>query len=106
MSKFENVKVLTHTGKFRQSEKDMFCWGRVVAIHKIGTIEIIEYLPCSIRNDREPATTPYFHINGDSQSTGSLDSAIICALALKYGGLNNQAGALICKMLGIPTKSE
>ena len=101
MSVFRNVKVMNVTGYIlKQKEYDMFCWGRVVAIHKIGTSEIIEYIP-TMNGSRELACTNYFHINGHNQSVLTLDSAIVCALAFKYDGGDSRAGHYICRMLGI-----
>jgi hypothetical protein len=101
--KFENVKVLNCTSPtLTNREYDMFCWGRVKDIHKIGEYEIIEYLDlkmvgCTIT--REVADNIQFHINGASCCADTLDKALITAIANKHN--NRHAIDFICKGLGI-----
>ncbi len=88
-----------------------FTWGKVVAFHKIGRYELVEYH--SFRYERSARTdeleqTTMFHIYVDGKSTstssGMLESAIVRAIAL--GNLEfNEArwmAAAAVKVLGLP----
>ena len=86
-------------------ERDMFPWGRIVAVHTIGDYEIIEYLArksdgCTLTT--ELTDTHMFHVNGQSCDFPSLDYALIGAIAMKYNGNDTHATYYACKMLGLP----
>lgn len=81
-----------------------FCWGPVIRVHEIADFAIIEYL------DKHHDAKNTFHpvqilddgsVRDFSRSYGGLEEAIVCALALKYDGLNSQAGGFFCKMIGL-----
>ena len=100
MAKFDNVKVLGITDPiFSLKEREMFCWGRVKAIHRMSDIEIIEYWPWS---ENGFSSKEEFYINGFSVSTSTLDTAIVMGLDMKYNGYGSNAAVYACKVLGIP----
>jgi hypothetical protein len=105
MSRFENVSncyAKNASKVMSKGEKDMFCWGRVVEVHKIGDHEIIECIPRKTDSEILDFDAPHeFHVNGASWHCNSLDAAIMGALAYKYDGSNTQAPRLFCKALGI-----
>ena len=112
--KFENLKV--YSGKpgapFYHYEDQMFCWGRITAIHHFGEYEIIEYLEMKRIpfgdnsgvniSSTEVSNTTYFHINGTSNSAPTLEMAIIEAIAMKYDGLNTQAHVYFARAIQLP----
>lgn len=99
MSKFDNVRVIKTVGKFTRMEQEMFCWGRVLFVHKISDIEIIEYNPATNIGDMPLTSVKEFHVNGCSTSAPSLDAAIITAICYNHGQSN--AVGFICKGLGL-----
>jgi hypothetical protein len=102
---FKNVKVLGITGTHLiKREREMFCWGRVVAVHKVGDHEIIEYLDrkmdgCTITY--ELTDKHMFHVNNVGQSCNTLDEALLTAIAVKYDGVNTQAHSFMSRAIGI-----
>jgi hypothetical protein len=106
MIKFENVtpRYANKTGQMTREEADMFCWGRVVAVHRIGEYEIIEYLDrlrdgCTIL--KTVGTEHLFHVNSHGCSCTSLDEALVSCIAYKYDGISSQAVRLFCKGIGM-----
>ena len=105
MSKYENVKVSTKNPNepITQKEYNNFWLGRVVFIHRIGNVEIIEYKEGQI--GYVPSTESSYAINGINITMHSLDSAIVEVLIHKYNkdcGYN--VGMYVCRMIGIPLK--
>lgn len=77
-------------------------WGEVKKIHKISNIQIIEYLSKGFSNEESNNKIGFsIYLDYKSTSTGAsnLDSAILSALAIKYGDSNSSYYA--SKVLGM-----
>lgn len=66
-----------------------FAWGKVIGIHAIGRYTFVEYFGRAYENGRptgEDEIKPSFHVYVDGKSTshsaGSLESALVHAIAL------------------------
>ena len=90
------VKPAKHGKNITQEGIDDFPWGRVIKVHTIGGIDIIE-CPHYKRNgctitDEETARTEFHpYINGKAvgESFFNLERAILGTLIRKHLGLNN-----------------
>jgi hypothetical protein len=85
-----------------------FTWGRLVKVHRIGDYQVVEFNP--EKSEREPGEYPYedtteYHpyVAGvDTMwSFGSMDAALVGAIAYKNEGANSRAAQYFCKMVGI-----
>jgi|SRR6478752_4867938 len=84
-----------------------FTWGKVIGIHTIGRYTFVEYFGRAYENGHPTGgdeTKPSFHVYVDgrstSQSAGSIESALILAIAL--GKLEvNHAGHMATACLKI-----
>lgn len=72
-----------------------FTWGRVVKIHEIGSLAIVEYMA-----EKE---MPRFHVYVDTKDTSvsasSLDEALVYGIAHAHG--DPAAARYACRILGV-----
>ena len=93
-------------------EIENFAWGKVVKVHSIGDIDIIEYFDrmrkgSTITKEIDYNTKcfhPYLKGKDTNNSYESLDQAIIGVLCTKYEGANSRADGYIFSMLGMDNK--
>jgi hypothetical protein len=80
--------------------KQEFVWGEVLKIHRIGEYEIVEFIGV-FNGKREEGVSFHVYIAGKdtSHSFGSLDSALVGAIAYKHEGPNHRADQYFCKMV-------
>ena len=92
-----------------------YTWGQVIEVFKIGNYGIVKYISSSEKEDVNKVRFhpfiwtneyPEYHDNqyywsDTNTSYYSLDSALVGVIARKYDGLNSQAGAYFCKMIGL-----
>jgi len=91
-----------------------FPWGKIVKVHSIGDIDIIEYIEGRRFNAgrgkiTEGGTTEFYpYIDGRDTNTSylTLDRAIVGALGRKYDGANSQAADYFFKMVGMAVLPE
>lgn len=118
--------------EFRQSKKEVttrlghfiFVWGEVQAVHHLPGSEdiaylVVEYLsnPSFIAREGKVggAGKLCFHpyiiqsdgvFNDTNHSYGSIEEAIVAAIALRFDGLNTQAASFFMKVVGAETAKE
>jgi hypothetical protein len=76
-----------------------FTWGKIVEIHKVGTIEIVEFTPAFLLGN----AGNQFHVFVDGANTNrgarTLDGALLVGLAEKYDGRNSNAAEWMARII-------
>jgi hypothetical protein len=79
-----------------------FTWGTVVQIHEVGPYAVVEYI--------DSHGTLLFHSYADgkdlSQSTDTIEGALAHAIAVKWDGINTQAGRYFVRMIGVTVPED
>ena len=97
-----------------QEQIEKFPWGRVLKVHEVGDISIVEYaerkvVSCTICNKETGGRIYHPYVNGEdtSHSFESLYQALIFAVVYKYMGLNQSALVWgIFRAIGIDKQSD
>lgn len=77
---------------------DLFVWGKVIKVHTIGDLTIVEY---ENSFDNQVLFHAYYGDLDTHESFGTLDIAIVGALGYKYDGRNSQACRYFVRMIGM-----
>jgi len=107
------TKTKTQPNKFKkaitQNDINRFPWGRVLKVHEVGDIAVVEYAERKVVNTAVTKTEtgksnfhPFVAGNDCHESYGSLEKAILGAIVKRHLG-ENQWPFLegICRALGI-----
>ena len=91
-----------------------YTWGKLVEIHRIDNIQIVEYFPALIFSrvdgtDKEDQSKfldevsfhPYIDEGDTSQSFNTLKQALVGAIAYEADGDNSRAAKYFFRMIGI-----
>lgn len=98
----------TNLGRI-ENEGAGFTWGEIARLYKVGEYTIAEYHPWKSEDCRcmtgSPAGYFEYHVwiggKDTARSYGTLEAAMVGAIAYKYDGANSQADSLFCRALGI-----
>ena len=77
-------------------------WGRIIQVHRIGEYQFVEY----IGKDNKTHYSIFINNDRTSNSSTTLDQAIITAISIKYDGVNTKADVYFSKMLGWNIEAE
>lgn len=85
---------------------EKFPWGRVVQVHKIGDIAIIEAISDTSGMEGETQFHGWVGDKNTCHAYSDLDAAIVGTIAYKYQGPNSQAGMFFCRMVEMDKHGE
>jgi len=89
---------------------DPFVWGKVLDIVEFGEYAVVKYHPWKTKGMNVLTgdinyDSDLYHswLNGKDtcHSSHTFEGAVVDLFALKYDGLNSQAGGYFCKMIGL-----
>jgi len=92
----------TRAKKFKkaisQKDLDRFCWGRVLKVHEVGDIAVVEYAERKVVNTAvtrfetgKSGFHPFIAGRDCSESYGSLEKAVLGAIVKRHLGENQWA---------------
>jgi hypothetical protein len=96
--KTKKARAKRHGKNISEEKISRFPWGRVLKVHTLGNIDIIESAErktdgCTVTKQETGKSVYHAYVNGEDTSVSydSLEKSIISALAYKHLGLNQYA---------------
>jgi hypothetical protein len=80
-----------------------YVWGKIVRFHDVGRYTLVEYVGKDAAGREVTRFSVYVDGRATHRSSGSLDRALVCALAIGHLEIN-EAGHMTgaaCKILGV-----